>query len=104
MKHNPFSLVAALLAACVKSKPAEPVQPATNGAGYPKFNHSRSRNGYGEFSWQITRRKGHPVAIIQRSGRLYCRLRLFSGESYHAMQTGIVEYLEEQLMREASRK
>lgn len=102
MKHNSFSLVAALLAACVKSKPAEPVQPATNGAGYPKFNHSR--NSYGEFTWQITRCKGTPVAVIQRSGRLYCRLRLFSGESYHAMQTDIVEYLEEQLMREAGRK
>ena len=101
MSNKLLSLAAALFAIIGKNKAAAD---ETNSAGYPKFNSSHSRNSYGEFAWQITRRKGHPVAIIQRSGRLYCRLRLFSGESYHAMQTGIVEYLEEQLMREAGRK
>lgn len=38
---------------------------------YHKFNNLRTVNSYGEFVWQICRRKGYPVAVISRNGRHY---------------------------------
>lgn len=90
---NPNSLAAAILSLVLKTKHAKPAC-ETNSAGWPKLNQARSRNSYGDFSWQITRKKGRPVAVIQRKGRLYARLMLYSGCGYHIMQTDIVEWLD----------
>ncbi len=100
---NPNSLAAAILALAMKTKPAKPAR-ETNGAGWPKFNQARSRNSYGDFFWQITRVKGRPVAVIQRKGRLYARLVLYPGCSYHTMQTDIVEWLDFRMTCEAGRE
>jgi hypothetical protein len=99
---NPNSLAAAILALAMKTKPAKPAC-ETNGAGWPKFGHARTRNSYGDFSWQITRQKGRPVAVISRKGRLYAQLVLPSGCGYCAMQTDIVEWLDERMACEAGR-
>ncbi len=99
---NRNSLAAAILSLVPKTKPAKPAC-ETNGAGWPKFNHARTRNSYGDFSWQITRQKGRPMAVISRKGRLYARLVLPSGCGYRAMQTDIVEWLDERMACEAGR-
>lgn len=38
---------------------------------HPRFNNLRTANSYGEFTWHIKREKGHPVAVINRRGKLY---------------------------------
>nr|DAK42221.1 MAG TPA: hypothetical protein [Caudoviricetes sp.]DAO68874.1 MAG TPA: hypothetical protein [Caudoviricetes sp.] len=99
---NRNSLAAAILSLVLQAKPAKPAC-ETNGAGWPKFNQARSRNSYGDFSWQITREKGRPVAVIQHKGRLYARLVLCPGYGYRAMQTEIVEWLDDRMACEAGR-
>ena len=100
MSNKLLSLAAALFAIIGKNKAAAD---ETNSAGYPKFNSSRSRNSYGDFSWQMTRQKGRPVAVISRKGRLYAQLVLYPGYGYRAMQTDIVEWLDERMACEAGR-
>ncbi len=46
---------------------------------HTRFNNLRTVNSYGEFVWQICRRKGHPVAVISRNGRHYYNLKLMLG-------------------------
>lgn len=38
-----------------------------------------SKQTYGEFSWELKRRKGKLYAVINRNGRLYCELALWQG-------------------------
>lgn len=69
----------------------------------PRFNHLRTPNSYREFTWQIKREKGHPVAVINRKGRLYCRLLLTPGFSYQAMHQDIVDWLNDRLCCEVGK-
>lgn len=64
-------------------------------------NHLKTVNRYGEFTWQMTRVRGQPVAVINRKGALYCRLVLWAGYDYSHNQAGIVAFLQERLSREA---
>lgn len=59
---NPNSLAAAILSLVPKTKHAKPAC-ETNSAGWPKLNQARSRNSYGDFSRQITRKKVVPLPL-----------------------------------------
>lgn len=74
----------------------------TNSAGWTQFNRLNTRSSYGEFTWIIRRQKGHPVAVINRKGKLYCRLQMMPGFGYRAMQQDIVDYLNDRLCCEVS--
>lgn len=39
-----------------------------------------STQAYGEFSWELKRRKGKLYAVINRNGRLYRELALWQGD------------------------
>ena len=56
----------------------------------------RTVNSYGEFTWQFKHKKGRLVAVINRGGKLYCRLALPTGH-FRTAHEDIVEYLQEQL-------
>lgn len=60
---------------------------------YHKFNNLRTVNSYGEFVWQICRRKGHPVAVISRNGRHYCDLKLMPGFGSRSMHDDVTEFV-----------
>lgn len=67
----------------------------------PRFNNNlRTVNSYGEFTWQFKRKKGRLVAVINRGGKLYCRLALPTGH-FRTAHEDVVEYLQEQLCIEA---
>lgn len=74
----------------------------TNSAGWIQGNSLNTRNSYGEFTWSIKRHKGHPVAVISRRGKLYCRLRMPPGVGYRVMQQDIVDWLNDRLCCEVS--
>ena len=63
---------------------------------HPHFNHLRTVNSYGDFTWHIKREKGHPVAVINRRGKLYCRLVVYGGR-YRSVQDEIVEFIQDRL-------
>ncbi len=64
---------------------------------HPRFNNLRTVNSYGEFTWHIKREKGHPVAVINRRGKLYCRLLLWPGYGYHTQQNDVIEFIQDRL-------
>lgn len=70
---------------------------------YPRFNRLRTVNSYGEFVWQICRRKGHPVAVISRNGRHYCDLELMPGFGSRSMHDDVTEFVMDVLCTEAGR-
>ena len=75
----------------------------TNNAGYPQFNSLNTRNSYGGFTWAIRRRKGHPIAIINLGGKLYCRLQMSPGFDHQAMQQEIMDFLNDRLCCEVDK-
>nr|DAS55322.1 MAG TPA: hypothetical protein [Caudoviricetes sp.] len=70
---------------------------------YHKFNNLRTVNSYGEFVWQICRRKGHPVAVISRNGRHYYNLKLMPGFGSRSMHDDVTEFVMDVLCTEAGR-
>nr|DAN81450.1 MAG TPA: hypothetical protein [Caudoviricetes sp.]DAQ40472.1 MAG TPA: hypothetical protein [Caudoviricetes sp.] len=70
---------------------------------HPRFNRLRTVNSYGEFVWQICRRKGHPVAVISRNGRHYCDLELMPGFGSRSMHDDVTEFVMDVLCTEAGR-
>jgi len=70
---------------------------------YHKFNNLRTVNSYGEFVWQICRRKGHPVAVISRNGRHYHNLKLMPGFGSRSMHDDVTEFVMDVLCTEAGR-
>ena len=61
-------------------------------------------NRYGDFTWQMTRKKGHPVAVIHRKGDVYRLLRLHYCRSHQEIQTAVTDYLQNVLLRETDRR
>ena len=70
---------------------------------HTRFNNLRTVNSYGEFVWQICRRKGHPVAVISRNGRHYCDLELMPGFGSRSMHDDVTEFVMDVLCTEAGR-
>ena len=70
---------------------------------HPRFNRLRTVNSYGEFVWQICRRKGHPVAVISRNGRHYHNLKLMPGFGSRPMHDDVTEFVMDVLCMEAGR-
>lgn len=64
---------------------------------HPRFNHLRTVNSYGEFTWHIKREKGHPVAVINRKGKLYCRVPVYGCYGYQSVQDEIIEFIQDRL-------
>lgn len=87
----------AMVAACAVWLPKR----QTN--AHPRFNRLRTVNSYGEFVWQICRRKGHPVAVISRNGRHYCNLKLMPGFGSRSMHDDVTEFVMDVLCTEAGR-
>ena len=83
-----------MAAACAANLPKSEVKE------YPRFNNLRTVNSHGEFTWQFTCKKGRLVAVINRGGKLYCRLGL-PASHFRTAHEDIVEYLQEQLCIEA---
>ena len=70
---------------------------------HTRFNNLRTVNSYGEFVWQICRRKGHPVAVISRNGWHYCDLKLMPGFGSRSMHDDVTEFVMDVLCTEAGR-
>lgn len=70
---------------------------------HTRFNNLRTVNSYGEFVWQICRRKGHPVAVISRNGRHYYNLKLMPGFGSRSMHDDVTEFVMDVLCTEAGR-
>jgi hypothetical protein len=70
---------------------------------HTRFNNLRTVNSYGEFVWQICRRKGHPVAVINRNGRHYYNLKLMPGFGSRSMHDDVTEFVMDVLCTEAGR-
>ena len=81
----------AMAAACAANLPKSEVKE------YPRFNNLRTANSYGEFTWHIKREKGHPVAVINRNGKLYYRLPVYGCYGYQSVQDEIVEFIQDRL-------
>ncbi|MDO4695092.1 MAG: hypothetical protein Q4A62_10845 [Eikenella sp.] len=98
-------LMAAVMAATerLKGYSKTKTEAKTNSAGWLQANNMNTRNSYGEFTWVVCRRKGYPVAVINRKGKLYCRLQMMPGFGYRAMQQDIVDWLNDRLCCEASK-
>ena len=64
---------------------------------HPRFNHLRTVNSYGEFTWHIKREKGHLIAVINRNGKLYYRLPVYGRYGYQSVQDEIVEFIQDRL-------
>ena len=70
---------------------------------HTRFNRLRTVNSYGEFVWQICRRKGHPVAVISRNGWYYYNLKLMPGFGSRLMHDDVTEFVMDVLCTEAGR-
>ena len=70
---------------------------------HPRFNHLRTVNSYGEFTWQLKRKKGRLVAVINRGGKLYYRLPVYGCYGYQSVQDEIVEFIQDRLCCEVSK-
>ncbi len=98
------TLIALALSAAAKLNPDRRLPASeTNAAGYPRFNNLRTVNSYGEFTWHIKREKGHPVAVINRRGKLYCRLLVYGCYGYQSVQDEIVEFIQDRLCCEVGK-
>lgn len=84
-----------------------------NAAGYPVCNDKHTVQSYGDFDWVFIRRKGKLIAVIQRKGKLFVRLRLhscgswrgfglLSASGYYSKQNEVMDYLADVLAREAN--